>query len=72
MIPTKEIFFLFSNFCPPFSDFQPFVSQDTHKLITKILQHIEKHYFADLTKIGIIMIYKKYYNYLPFCCKVTF
>ena len=40
------------------SDFPPFSSRGTHKLIAKILQHTENIFFADLTKkIGIILIH---------------
>ena len=41
------------------SDFQPFPSHGTHKLITKILRLTKKiYYFADLTKnLGVISIH---------------
>ena len=40
------------------SDFQPFSSHGTYKLITKILQHTKKYVFANPTKIiGIILIH---------------
>ena len=41
------------------SDFQPFPSLGAHKLITKILWHTKKYgiFFADLTKIGMILIH---------------
>ena len=40
------------------SDFQPFLSHSTHKLITKILQDTKKYIFAHLIKeIGIILIH---------------
>ena len=46
---------------PQGSDFQPFSSHGTHKLITKILQHTKKHiiFFASLIKkkIGMILIH---------------
>ena len=43
-------------------DFQPFSSHGTHKLIiTKILRHTKNRIivFANLTKIGIILIYSQ-------------
>ena len=48
-----------------YSNFQHFSSHGTHKLITKILWHTKKHFFADLTK--------KRYNFDSFildgnCC----
>ena len=40
------------------SDFQPFSSHGTHKLITKILWHTKNSIFADLTReIGITLIH---------------
>ena len=59
------------------SEFQPFSSHGTHKLIIKILKHAKKCYiFANLTKkIGIILIdlqKSNDSNYLPSLVKVNF
>ena len=45
--------------CNVISEFQPFSSHGTHKLITKILQHTKNIFLVIWEKIGIILIYTK-------------